>query len=64
MEKKEFINYFLKYGADSSTSVRKSKYPSITDALVRDYKQKREDNFKTIINGLDDTQRCLEEGFL
>eukprot|EP00344_Euplotes_crassus_P009993 CAMPEP_0197004262 /NCGR_PEP_ID=MMETSP1380-20130617/21184_1 /TAXON_ID=5936 /ORGANISM="Euplotes crassus, Strain CT5" /LENGTH=135 /DNA_ID=CAMNT_0042422999 /DNA_START=35 /DNA_END=438 /DNA_ORIENTATION=+ len=45
MEKKEFINYFLKYGAENS----------ITDKLVKDYKEKREENFKNIINDLDDT---------
>mmetsp|Transcript_23439 Transcript_23439/g.26005 ORF Transcript_23439/g.26005 Transcript_23439/m.26005 type:complete len:154 (+) Transcript_23439:55-516(+) len=54
MEKKEFINYFLKYGADNS----------ITDKLIKDYRQKRQDNFKNIIDELDVTKNSLENGFL
>ena len=54
MEKKEFINYFLKYGADNM----------ITEKLIKDFKNMREKNFDTIIEGLENIDTALDEGFV
>ena len=54
MEKKEFLNNFLKYGADGL----------ITDKLINDYKEKREQNYKHVIGELKDISAKIDKGFL
>ena len=54
MEKKEFINYFLKYGADNM----------MTDKLIQEYKSQRDKNFNHIIGELEDIHTKLDNGFV
>ena len=54
MEKKEFINYFLKYGADNM----------MTDKLIQEYKSQRDKNFNHIIGELEDIHTKLDDGFV
>ena len=54
MEKKEFINYFLKYGADNM----------MTDKLIQEYESQRDKNFNHIIGELEDIHTKLDNGFV
>ena len=54
MEKKEFLNSFLKYGADGM----------ITDKLINDYKDQRDQNFRHVIGELKDVESKIDNGFL